>query len=553
MSCEEKQVLAAGSGPILYALAAAWYKSGLSGLTVYPTDANPAERGQLDSLVSYTRSLDSASPLEILSPPSSSQPDWRVITAPFPFILYASGRRDQGEPNERRELHMLQELKELQLVCLEQKKHMLPVLFIRGKGLAGPLLHSDGSGSWEPAWRSIHSAVFTGENAEEASTGIVAALLANLAVQVWSGTMAGGGECALRNQVFILNPSTWEGNWHDIPPSPLMSKLPSVQRLKDIRSLLQSELEASAVDREDWFTFFEGITSPQTGIFHVWEERDLIQLPLSQCLVQPVDPLSEGPAQLLPQLVCSGLTHEEARREAGLAGLEAYAARLLPALTPSPVFHSGGTSLHSRIRLMADQDQAGHSAALERLYIGAGELAGGIARGLTACLANNWGDCPLPPDQTAPTAIPADKIRIEDVPCNYYLQALRAGGREPLLILGETPTGFPVIQVYAAGLWYNSTGLNVTLTLRQALKKALQGQDGVMGPAAIKNEASNSPPLHAPSCDPPQQAAWVLSAMNLLERHGWHLEVLDLQDEVSLSDSPFGIYGVTLLRKEEAV
>ena len=75
--------------------------------------------------------------------------------------------------------------------------------------------------------------------------------------------------------------------------------------------------------------YFSLLTSEETGIFHTWEERNLTQLPLSQCYVQAVNPVSEGPADLLPEVVCSGFTHEEAKREAGLTGIEMYVSQMI--------------------------------------------------------------------------------------------------------------------------------------------------------------------------------------------------------------------------------
>ena len=74
--------------------------------------------------------------------------------------------------------------------------------------------------------------------------------------------------------------------------------------------------------------YFSRLTSEETGIFHTWEERNLTQLPLAQCYVQAVNPVSEGPADLLPEVVCAGFTHEEAKREAGLTGIEMYVSQM---------------------------------------------------------------------------------------------------------------------------------------------------------------------------------------------------------------------------------
>ena len=42
--------------------------------------------------------------------------------------------------------------------------------------------------------------------------------------------------------------------------------------------------------------------------------------------------MSEGPAELLPEVVCAGLTHEEAKREAGLTGIEMYVSQMIDSL-----------------------------------------------------------------------------------------------------------------------------------------------------------------------------------------------------------------------------
>ncbi len=80
--------------------------------------------------------------------------------------------------------------------------------------------------------------------------------------------------------------------------------------------------------------FFDSLTSKEAGIFHVWDEQDSYQLPLSQCYIQVATPLSDGPTPLLPLMTCSGLTHNETRREAGLTGIETYVAEIIHRLIP---------------------------------------------------------------------------------------------------------------------------------------------------------------------------------------------------------------------------
>ena len=41
---------------------------------------------------------------------------------------------------------------------------------------------------------------------------------------------------------------------------------------------------------EGLLLYFRRLTSAESGIFHLWEEGDLKQLPLFQCRVQVVNP-----------------------------------------------------------------------------------------------------------------------------------------------------------------------------------------------------------------------------------------------------------------------
>ncbi|ARA84942.1 hypothetical protein BLMD_05580 [Bacillus paralicheniformis] len=55
---------------------------------------------------------------------------------------------------------------------------------------------------------------------------------------------------------------------------------------------------------------FNELTSPVTGIFQLWGEKHLPQLPLAQCFVQITASLSAGPTELFPELVLIYLDDE---------------------------------------------------------------------------------------------------------------------------------------------------------------------------------------------------------------------------------------------------
>ena len=106
------------------------------------------------------------------------------------------------------------------------------------------------------------------------------------------------------------------------------NKSVSPRLVEDLDVMLKQE-RSKKESPSNLLEYFSLLTSEETGIFHTWEERNLKQLPLSQCYVQAVNPVSEGPADLLPEVVCSGFTHEEAKREAGLTGIEMYVSQMI--------------------------------------------------------------------------------------------------------------------------------------------------------------------------------------------------------------------------------
>jgi putative thiazole-containing bacteriocin maturation protein len=255
----------------------------------------------------------------------------------------------------------------------------------------------------------------------------------------------------------------------------------------------------------------------------------LRQIPLSQCRVQAVDPISEGPAGLLPVLVCAGLTHEEARREAGLNGIEAYVSRL------------AGVHIHTK----------------EIVGIGVGETAAeGVLRGLQANLAEQLA---LQQKVRTQPVIRVQLSKVEDERCRFYLQALTSMKGAPMIGLGEEVSGFPVIWVGTGDNWYGSAGLNRTMALQQVLKAALHKvQNHSEYRAAHVLEASSVHvgkgavvDLVIPSSEGIALPKVLREALQILKGNGKQLFVVDLAVEPFLKEGLEGVFGV-LLQEEES-
>ncbi|GGH19948.1 hypothetical protein [Paenibacillus segetis] len=507
MSLHEEGTLVVGSGRILLSLAESWYESGLSKLTIYVTNKEPTDMGQLMNHCKDTQGSENESTLNIIATEGEEDPNWKTIVRPFQFILYVA---EHGE---------LEELRNVQQACIAEKKQMLPAIAINGMGMVGPLLHPDGDRLWESAWLRIHSSVFPENPTQEIFSTAAAAILANLIVHEWHQEITGEHELDARNQCYLLDPVTLTGRWHPFLSHPLVSGYDVARPLKNMAFSLSINHEQ--VSPEVWFTAFNQLTSRVTGIFHSWEEADLIQLPLAQCLVQPVDPLSKEPTHLLPTIVRSGLTHVEARQEAGLAGLEAYVARLIPLLfTGFP------------------------PQQLEEISIGTGcDITEAAFRGGRACLTKELGKRILSDQPTVVQRIACPQI--EDVRCQYYLQALTILEGESLLAVGEPLLGFPTVWVFSDSLWYGSVDLSFTLALRQSLQKALRKTEPTeVSPVLWEDHEMQD--MTISNADPLNYSSLLLSAIETLEQYTKRLEVFELSTESLWGKGPFVAYGVIL-------
>jgi putative thiazole-containing bacteriocin maturation protein len=512
----QASVLAVGSGPFFIALVSALLESGLPKFHILITDSVPTNRQRLQQFVEQAHKSDPEVEVEEVTLREEGTRAWRDVIQPFQSILYVS---QEGDVEELRLLHA---------VCKEEKKVLLPAMFLHQTGMAGPLVHPESEGCWESAWRRLHRSAVYKDPELHVFSSTAGAMLANVIVFELFKTVTGVTGSELRNSLFLLDLETLEGDWHAFLPHPLVNRLAgaAAEWVQDLDRRLERSSGGSASN--GFFPYFSRLTSVQTGIFHLWEEGDLKQLPLSQCRVQAVDPLSEGPAELLPDIVCTGLTHEEARREAGLAGIEAYVSRLAGVLVSTNEF----------------------------VGVGAGETAPeGVARGLQAWLSRQFSQERT--DRTPPV-IRVQPAKVEDERCRFYLQALTTMRGAPIIGLGEQVSGFPVVWVGTGDCWYGGIGLNMTLALRRSLQAALlKAQNHSAYRDAHTLEVSSvllgkEAPLvlAVPASGGTAQPEVLRNALQVLNRNGKRLSVVDLAVEPFLKEGLEGVFGVSLREGE---
>ncbi|MGM7722819.1 putative thiazole-containing bacteriocin maturation protein [Metabacillus sp. Hm71] len=518
------KVLAIGSGPFLVSLVSSLIESGLPKFHVLITDSVPTNRLRLEELVVHARKTDSEVAVEEVILKKDGEISWKEIVQPFDSILYVS---QEGDVEELRVLHK---------ICREERKLLLPAIFLHQVGLAGPLIHPDSEGCWESAWRSIHHSVLFNDKQFYSFTSTAGAMLANVIVFELFKHVTKVTESEQRYQFFLLNIDTLEGNWHSFMPHPLVTGRVTAEWIQDLD--LHLKQSSKREDPSGLLLYFSQLTSAESGIFHLLEEEDLKQLPLAQCRVQAVDPLSEGPAELLPSIVCTELTHVNARKEAGLSGIEAYVSRMSDLLVTSLPPHQ--SSVGSIVK------------GEEFVSIGAGEtMAEGVCRGLQKCLTAEL--CKQLVEQK--NVVSRVKLsNIEDEYCRYYLQALSTMQGTPIIGLGKEVCGFPAVWVCTNNRWYGSVGLNTTLSLQKALQLALtNGDNQVIQPLAdsdvflIDKEPQS---LVIRSSEEIPQSEVLQTAFQVLERNRKRLLVFELALEPFLNKGIVGVYGMVLREGE---
>jgi len=522
----QSAVLAIGSGSFFVSLVKCLLESGLPRIHMRITNPETTNRKRIMELAEHARKLDQEVMVDEIACPINGAADWRAAVQPFDAVLFVSD--EGGEP----------ELRVLQQICKEEKKVLLPAVILKQAGIAGPLVHPDSEGNWESARRRLHLQAIDKDPQQHFPSVTAEAMLANVIVFEWLKTATEVASSALKNKLFLLDLETLEGNWHPLLPHPLASGQPSISRIEQLELLLERDAEEKAPS--PLIEYFSRLTSSQTGIFHLWEEGELRQLPLSQCRVQPADPLTDGPADLLPDIICNGINHEEARREAGLAGIEAYVARMSPQLISQVMKERSDPFLNN-----------------EFIGVGSGEsIAEGICRGLQKCLTAALARKLEAQD---PSVCLVQLVQFDDDRCRYYLSALTTIQGRPAIGFGEELFGFPVAWVRANSSWYGAVGLNDTMALRAALQHALleiQNSAEYTSANAIKKSSvivkEESSLTAIPSTDPLNHRETLLIALERLKRNRQRLTAFDLTAEAFLQEELAGAFGVLLREEDES-
>lgn len=489
----EARVLAAGSGSMLTALVAALLSSGLPKIRVCPVGGT-LNRPRIEQLAAEARQADPEAEVQFVSAPTGVPLKWREWVAAFDAVLWASG-----------EEHM-PIFRTLHQACRLEKKWLLPAFIAGQAGLAGPVVSAGAEGSWTSAWRRLHRRTLTRDPKLHAPSATAESMLANVIVFELFKSVTGAAQPELRDSIYLLNLETLESGRYPFLPHPAETVGPGGAR-KVLPQRLAEGRGSTPADSEGLFAFFQSLTSPVTGIFHVWEEGDEIQLPVSLCRVQAADPQSEGPADLLPPILCAGLTHMEARREAGLAGLESYAARLYETMSMTAV--------------------------------GVGESAGeGIARALHNALqqeADRRLAAGVPPEGLRPLPHP-----LEDERCRFYFESLARMGAHVIAAAGPPVYGLPTCYVKSGDHWHGAAGFTQRMALHNALLKA------VMSRQTEADRRSDNRMRLQPFVEKETLTDSLQSALAVLARHGCKVEIYELASEPFMKQKLSGVYGVVM-------
>ena len=188
---------------------------------------------------------------------------WQEAVQPYDWILYVS---QDGNVNE---------LRNLNLVCKEERKAFLPAICLDQVGLAGPLVHPESEGCWESAWRRIHQSTLQEDRQLQTYSSTAGSILANITVFEFFKKATGIAGSNQSNQIYLLDLETLEGDWISFITHPLVkNKSVSPRLVEDLDVMLKQE-RGKKEPSSNLLEYFSLLTSEETGIFHTWEERNL--------------------------------------------------------------------------------------------------------------------------------------------------------------------------------------------------------------------------------------------------------------------------------------
>lgn len=490
----QANIAVVGSGTLLPSLIHSLLQSGQPSFSILLSESNQELQTRLDEMINLAEKSEPETNVTLLHTVSN---DWQETLQPFDYILYASNDSDTNQ------------LRSLLSFCQEKRKHFLPITIIKDLAFAGPYVSADSETCWESAFRRLH---LTSNEQNNAVSKTAVALLANVAVFELFKEITGIHENQKEKPLYVLNVETLEGSWHPFLPHPLIKGSVKATSVKDPMKFLKNK----TVQEKDLHALFYQITSQTNGILHLWEEADSLQLPLSQCKVQAANPRSEGPASCYPEMIGSGLTHEEARLEAGLIGLETYVAGYDFFEMPPASWGVG----------IGKTPTEGMCRALQNL----------VHKEFMKQAKNN---------------VLTSKIEnstVHDQHSQFFLQTLS----NPQLSCGREVLGFPVIWVEYNHKWYGGIGLNDVTALRRALKTAVmdaQNKGTSHSPygvvvSSIKSEKGAQQKTPAPSFDEKSLDDTLRSAFHCLKKNQKQAYVYELHAEPFLSENSSGIYGI---------
>ncbi|HFJ9272269.1 putative thiazole-containing bacteriocin maturation protein [Bacillus cereus] len=508
-------VLVLGSGDMLTSLVSSLLESGLPTFHYLVTDRDETNYDRIHELIECAYEVDNSVLLQEID--TTIDRPLREVFEPFDWILYVSQNGD------------IDGLKTVHTICRETKKNFIPAICLSTLGIAGPVVTENRDECWESAWHRLHETTLQNENSSDSFSPITSAMLANVIVFELFKHVADDSYREKESQFFLLNYETLEGTWHPFIKHPLVTDENfTIDTIENISEKLEHRYGQHT--STDVFRFFDSLTSKEAGIFHVWDEQDSYQLPLSQCYIQVATPLSDGPAPLLPLMTRSGLTHNEARREAGLTGIETYVAEIIHRLIPE----------HNNIG------------------IGAGEtMTEGFYRALQQHLNNKLYERQSHILEELTTV---DLIDIQDKHCRFYYDALSTIHETPKIAMSEEILSFPVVWVGINDRWYGASNINMTLALRNALQLSLfhvQNEEipyraNILPESSIILYDTDSFRVEIQAEEEIPSVQSLQLALQHLEEHNFYPFVFDLAIEPFLKENLDGVYGV-LIAKEDGL